>query len=232
MACDAKREYLEREGDSYFERNFNTQKNHGESVGIKLFYEFICRQMAGEGYIAKGKRVLEIGCCYGYNLSYLNNKCGFDCYGIEPSNKAILYGREIYKNQIEITQGTVDNIKYHDEFFDIVIVGTCLYQVDRILLAKALEEIDRVLVKGGFLIVSDFDTPVPCKIENKHNAMTPTFKDNYGDMFLHRPYGYSLVEKKSYTFGGNFVFSANIQERMSTQILYKEKELFYCSMDI
>ena len=47
MSCDAKREYLEREGDAYFERNFDEQKVHGESIGVKLFYNFILCQVRG-----------------------------------------------------------------------------------------------------------------------------------------------------------------------------------------
>lgn len=227
MVCDAKREYLESEGDSYFERNFNVQKVHGKSVGTKLFNDFISNQAGIGGYITKDKKVLEIGCCYGYNLAYLESQCNFKCYGIDLSKKAVSYGKQIFKDKIEIIQGTADELTFGDGFFDVVIAGTCLYQVDRALLAKVLEEIDRVLLTGGFLVISDFDTPVPYKVDNKHNVLTPTFKDNYGDMFLHRPFSYSLVEKRSYTFGGDFVFSMNIQERMSTQILYKEKELYW-----
>ncbi len=231
MSCDAKREYLEREGDAYFERNFDAQKVHGESIGVKLFYNFILCQVRGGVYAIRDKKVLEIGCCYGYNLAYLESQCDFKCYGVEPSPKAVSYGKQIFKDKIEIIQGTADELRFEDEFFDVVIVGTCLYQVDRVLLEQVLKEIDRVLVRGGFLVISDFDTPVPYKVDNKHNAMTPTFKDNYGDMFLHRPFSYSLAEKRSYTFGGDFAFSTNVQERMSTQILYKEKELYYCSME-
>lgn len=41
--------------------------------------------------------MLEVGCSYGYNLAYLKDKYGFDCKGIDPSNKAILYGKKIWR---------------------------------------------------------------------------------------------------------------------------------------
>lgn len=227
MRHDAKMEYLQFEGDNYFERNFNKNSQKETTMGAQLFYEFISRQIGG-GYSVQSKRMLEIGCCYGYNLAYFFDKCGFSCYGIEPSGKAIEYGKQQYNTKVDFLQGTADDLKYVDKFFDVVLVGTCLYQVDRALLRRTLSEIDRVLDCGGFLVISDFDTPVPCKRENKHNELTPTYKDNYGDMFLRFPYKYTLVEKKSYSFNGEFIFSEDIQERVSTQILYKEKgNLFY-----
>ena len=60
MSCDAKREYLEREGDAYFERNFDAQKVHGESIGVKLFYNFILCQVRGGVYAIRDKKVLDL----------------------------------------------------------------------------------------------------------------------------------------------------------------------------
>ncbi len=224
MQYDAKREYMKQEGDAYFRRNFNQEEIVKASIGTKLFHEFISKQMCvGD---CANKKLLEIGCCYGYNLAYLNNECGFESYGIEPSGEAIAYGENLFGDKIEFSQGTVDNLPYEDDFFGVVIVGFCLYQVDRKLLARALSEIDRVLISGGYLVISDFDTPVPCKRENKHNYLTPTYKDNYGDMFRHLPYRYTLIEKKTYSSDGDFIFLDDIQERVSTQIFYKEKDFY------
>ena len=155
-------------------------------------------------------------------MAYLEEKLGFKGYGIEPSKKAINYGKQLFGDSLVFVYGTADSIPYVDDFFDVVMVGTCLYQVDRKLLVRTLSEIDRVMKSGGFLVISDFDTPFLCKRENKHNALAPTYKDNYGDMFLHAPYKYTLVEKRSYSFSGELVFSIDVQDRMSTQIFYKE----------
>ena len=227
MSCDAKKMYLQMEGDAYFERNLEAQKVNGATKGVRLFDDFVMCQVDGGGYVTKDKKVLEVGCCYGYNLAYLESRYDFKCYGIEPSKKAVSYGNQIFKDKIIIKQGTADELTFEDNFFDVVIVGTCLCQVDRILLANTLTEIDRVLRNGGFLVINDFDTPFPCRRDNRHNTATPVFKDNYGEMFLHRPYNYSLVEKRTYDFGGSLAFPVDVQERVSTQILYKEKEMYY-----
>lgn len=176
-----------------------------------------------------GQNLLEIGCCYGYNLAYLNRRFGYEVFGIEPSSKAIEYGKQAFGDKINFMQGTADDLKYSDDFFNVVLVGSCLYQVDRSLIAKTLSEIDRVLLCGGFLVITDFDTPFPCKRENQHNRLTPTYKDNYGAMYLHSPYNYTLVEKRTYSFNGDFVFPDDVQERVSTQILYKEKNYYTMS---
>lgn len=70
------------------------------------------------GYSPKDKKLLEIGCCYGYNLSFLNEKCGFAGYGIEPSDKAIAYGKQLFGNKIEFVQGTADGLPYSDDYFE------------------------------------------------------------------------------------------------------------------
>lgn len=222
MQGDAKAEYLQVEGDKYFERNLKADDQLEATLGAKIFCDFICNQMSE---LPKYK-VLEIGCCYGYNLAYLNRKCGFEVFGVEPSNKAIAYGKELFGNTINFTQGTADDLRYSDNFFNVILVGSCLYQVDRTLLVKTLSEIDRVLLRGGFLVITDFDTPLPCKRENQHNHLTPTYKDDYGEMFLHSPYNYFLVAKRTYSFNGELIFPYNIQERVSTQILYKEMNYY------
>ena len=61
MRHDAKMEYLQFEGDNYFERNFNKNSQKETTMGAQLFYEFISRQIGG-GYSVQSKRMLEIGC--------------------------------------------------------------------------------------------------------------------------------------------------------------------------
>lgn len=43
----AKIQYLQTEGDSYFERNLDANQKREASIGTKLFYDFICNQNRG-----------------------------------------------------------------------------------------------------------------------------------------------------------------------------------------
>lgn len=179
-----------------------------------------------EKYIASYPKeinnLLEIGCSYGYNLNYLSNRLGFECYGLEPSDKAVNFGIERWKisnERVHLIQGISNMLPFNDHAFDVVILGFSLYVTPREMIADSVLEVNRVLKEGGFLILTDFDTPVFYKRVNKHNEGMAVYKEDYAKRFL--TMGFSLVEKTSYSHGGD-CFNPDIQERVSTQILYKE----------
>lgn len=121
---------------------------------------------------------------------------------------------------IELIQGTADSLPFDDEQFNIVIVGFCLYWVDRKYIMKSICEIDRVLKTGGYIFLEDFDTKIPRMRINKHNTDMYTYKMNYADLFLANPQ-YYLCSKEYFSHGKN-KFDADVQERISAQILYKD----------
>ena len=65
--------------------------------------------------------------------------------------------------KLNLKVGSSDNLDFDDLFFDVIILGFCLYLVDRNLIFKTVSEIDRTLKEGGILIINDFDTPFPYK---------------------------------------------------------------------
>lgn len=164
--------------------------------------------------------LLEIGCSYGYNLKKFGD-LGYKCYGIDPSKQAIEYGHRIY-SEINLNIGTADELPYESDMFDVVVLGFCMYQVDRDLIDEVKSEVNRILKCGGFLCITDFDTPYSYINVNHHNENTPTYKMDYSLLFTN-DINYTMIEKHSYSSNGN-VFTEEIYERISTQILYKEKE--------
>ena len=70
------------------------------------------------------------------------------------------------------------------------------------------------------MVITDFDTPIRFQRENSHNESMPVFKEDYSRRFV--DFGYSLIDKKTYSHEST-VFPKDVQERISTQILYKEK---------
>lgn len=82
----------EKECDSWFERNKNAFDENNCSKETQIIAEFL-KRIKSEIVI---HNVLEIGCSYGYNLQYLKNRFGFNCYGIDPSYKAIDFGNSRY----------------------------------------------------------------------------------------------------------------------------------------
>lgn len=205
------------ESNHWFQRNKDAIEKRKESNDAKFIGDFLKKWI--DVYPRKIHRLLEVGCSYGFNLNYYYNLLGIECYGIEPSNEAVEFGRSKYGGVITLEQGMSNNLPYDNNFFDIVILGFCMYQVPRMFLHETIFETDRVLNSGRFLAITDFDTPVYYKRVNIHNKYMPVYKMDVAEPY--RAVGYTLVEKKS-SSSDTFVFNPNVQERISTQILYKE----------
>lgn len=228
---DAKKVFLQVEGDAYFERYLQSA---GISKGTNTLSEFLERN---PNIAAPGKSVLEIGCSDGRNLIYLAQNFELKGFGIEPSEKAITYGQEMLRSggisNVELLRGTSDELPFEDNSMDFVILGFCMYVVDRRYLLKTAAEVDRVLKRGGLLLIEDFDVPHPFQRPNKHNKDIYTYKYDYTSLFLGDP-SYSLIEKKSYSLIeknliekecysiSSYAFDPRVQERVSCCILYKE----------
>ena len=209
------------ESNYYFERNKNAITDADEaSKNAHLAGDFIEKYLkAFPGTINKA---LEIGCNYGYNLNYLSKRHGIECWGVEPSDKAICYGISRYKDvntKVHLSQGISNKLPYADGEFDVVMVGFLMYVTPREMIADTVLEVNRVLREGGFLILTDFDTPMFYKRVNKHNEGMPVYKEDYAKRFISM--GYSIAEKISYSHEGD-CFNPDIQERVSTQIFYRE----------
>lgn len=208
------------EANAWFERNKDAVNETNPSFGILYIADFI--EKFSLIYPQAIKSILEVGASYGYNLNYLQSRFHFDCYGVEASDKAVEYGSNRYDDSITLKQGLSSDIEFEDNCFDMIIVGFSLYTTPRDMVFESLCEFDRVLKHGGFLVITDFDTPVFCKRINKHNGDLPVYKQDYAKAMLGLG-GYTLVEKHSWYHGGN-TFNTDTQERVSTQILYKELE--------
>lgn len=205
------------EADAWFQRNEEALKTQKE---ITKTARFVLQFLKENKILSGGESILEIGSSYGYNLKYLSEQLeGGMYYGIDPSADAIEYGKVKYKQEIELHHGRSDNLPWEDEKMDVVILGFCMYQVDRKYLMRTISEVDRVLKENGFLMLIDFDTDIPYKRENKHTSGIYTFKMKYENLFLANPQ-YYLVEKKSFSHTSH-CFTEDIQERLAFTVLYK-----------
>lgn len=214
---NAKEIFLEYEGDSYFRRNYDALNGDKINPDVLFYSEFLQKK----GYINSDTKIVEIGAANGRNLIHFKNKFGLNVSGVEPSTEAVNYGNEMFFDGKEVLiKGTSDSLPYEDESIDIVLFGFSLFWVDRKYLCRSISEADRVLREGGYLFITDFDTPIPYKRVIVHNKDAFTYKMNYSRLFLSNPQ-YFLVEKKNYSHSGD-VFDQSIQERVSAQILYKE----------
>lgn len=204
--------FMSGEGNRYFGRNRALYENADTEHIPKsiLFYG---------SYIRPGNRVLEIGCCNGINLFHLQSIVPCECFGIDPSQEAIVDGRQRFTN-ISLSTGTSDDLKFGSHEFDFVLFGFCLYLVDRELLPKTVAEADRVLKNNGFLGITDFDMDVPSIRPYKHMPGVYSYKMDYSRLSTAYPH-YSFVSKINFSHSGD-TFHSDPHERVAAPVLYKD----------
>ena len=205
-----KKIFLNTEGDSWFKRNLNH-----DSRNYKDINSFI-------PLIKDKDKILEIGTSDGTKMDYLSRKIpslNLSLFGIDPSYESINLGSDLYPN-LNLKQGTSDQLEFDNHYFDVVILGFCLYLVDRELLFRTISEVDRTLKQGGYLVITDFETPFPVKRKYEHFEGCFSYKNNYSNFFLGGGH-YSLVNKIHFSHSTD-IFNPDINERVSTSVLYKE----------
>jgi ubiquinone/menaquinone biosynthesis C-methylase UbiE len=180
---DQKDEFLESEGDAWFERNHRAFVPQHDPIIAGLFE---LGQSPG--------RVLEIGCSDGARLSALHETFSSECSGIDPSADAVRSAQLRAKN-LDISVGTADKLAFADSQFDLVIFGFCLYLCDVSDHFKIASEADRVLADGGVLVVYDFSSPIPFKNEYIHKPGIWSYKMDWAKMFTWHP-SYRLIARR------------------------------------
>lgn len=121
-----------------------------------------------------------------------------DCYGIDPSKKAIKIAST--KN-VKAYRGTAEKLKFFDQKFDFLIFGFCLYLCDRDDLFKIAYEADRVLKPNGYIIIYDFFSNTHKKIKYSHHKDVFSYKMDYRKLFRWHPF-YSCVYHKQNSYIG------------------------------
>jgi ubiquinone/menaquinone biosynthesis C-methylase UbiE len=197
--------------DNWFERN--REKIASDSATPRSTALFA-------SYIRPGQSVLEIGASNGHQLNRLQQLTSCEAFGIDPSKSAIADGKSKYPS-LRLSAGTADKLEFQDESFDAVILGLCLYLVDRSLLMRAVAESDRVLRRNGMLMIVDFDPAVTHRRPFTHQQGLWSYKMRYPDLWLANP-DYVLAEKCTYSHQGDH-FHADPGERVSAWILVKQQ---------
>lgn len=102
-----------------------------------------------------GSKVLNIGCGAGDLENYVlkKQKKNLQWVGVDISPKSLKECRENFKNA-KFELGDILKLKYKDESFDIVILSEIMEHISPKNTFRALKEVNRVLRRGGRLVVS------------------------------------------------------------------------------
>ena len=126
---------------------------------------------------------MEIGCANGKNLNQYSKLCNSKkSYGIDLSKKAINDGKRRFKNLklLNLSSIEIDKIK---ESFDFIICGFFLYHLDRELIFKQFDMINKKLSDNGLLLIWDFDSLFKHSNKDFNTKNLISFKMSY-DSFL------------------------------------------------
>ena len=190
--------FLQSEGDAWFTRNQEGVADRKLPENDALLRELLNFVPAKTG----GLKVLEVGCGAGTRLAWLKNNLNADCYGIEPSARAVAAA---CAKGINVKQGTADALPFDSQSIDIVIFGFFLYLCDREDLFHIANEADRVLRSPGWLMIMDFFSPTPKARTYHHCPGVQSYKMDYRTLFTWHPDYECMTHKirhhseKSYT---------------------------------
>lgn len=208
------------EADNWYQRNRGVKYTAEDDVVIKVLKE----------YSASPSSALEIGCSTGYRLHALATTFnGVRVTGIEPSQKAIMYGKEEYP-EVNFVPGTAGQMtELEMASFDLVIIGFVLYVVDRDMLLKVVAETDRVLRDGGILMIIDFFSEKPARNPYQHitDIKAYAYKQNYEEIFTASKL-YHLLDKRSMSHSTKtYDLSDDFYDKYAVTTLRKDLSVAY-----
>lgn len=196
-------------GEEYTDRNTQMvselDRDYAEELGVSattLFQEALRNLPISS--------VLEIGCNIGNKLAVLN-KVGFkNLTGIEPQRYAINRGKKLYPF-ITFQQGTVFDLPYPDNCFDLVFTSDVLIHISPKHLAKAIKEIVRV--SRRFILGFEFysDKPQTVVYRSHHDLL---WRRNYKQDYLKLFPDVSVVYEKKFNHNEQITGARGLQSEL------------------
>jgi ubiquinone/menaquinone biosynthesis C-methylase UbiE len=168
------------EGDQYFYRNAEANQKNYESALADPSTDAITTALLK----LKPKSLLEIGTGNGWRLALARKFIGARCIGTDPSSIAIADGIKRFP-EITLSVGTADDLGSTQ--VDAVVFAFCLYLCDRSDLFTIAAEADRVLNRGGHILVYDFCTTHAYSNEYRHKPGVMSYKMDYSRLWSWHP---------------------------------------------
>ena len=134
----------------------------------QIRYEHFHRYAACSNVVS-GKKVLDIACGEGYGSALLAQHA-HSVFGVDISDAAVAHARSSYENKInnvQFKQGSADAIPFPDASFEVVVSFETLEHLST--QEEMLDEIKRVLVPNGVLIISTPERSAYAEADGGHN---------------------------------------------------------------
>ena len=163
------------------------------------------------------KRVLEIGAADGLRLAALRTRLPVaQVVALDPSHEALRAGAQ---RCIAGARATAERLPFRDGAFELVILGFCLYLVDREDLFAIAAEVDRVLAATAHVAIFDFLPDAPQRRAYAHAPGLYSYKMDYAQMFLWNP-AYRRVALRELTHPGGD--PRRVEDRLAVSVLARD----------
>lgn len=126
----------------------------------------VFRKLAGKR-LSKGRKIIDLGCGTGAFSRRFFQGIDAELFGMDISVKAIKMARA-ESNNINYIVGDVEDLKFKDESFDVVIFSGMLHHFPNI--KKSLAEGYRILKKGGCVLSYDPNIKNPFMWLYRHHS--------------------------------------------------------------
>jgi SAM-dependent methyltransferase len=115
------------------------------------------KRIAGHYGLKPGDRVLDVGCGKGFLIfELLQAVPGLRVAGIDVSTYAIANAKEEVRPYLQV--GSAVSLPYPDRSFDVVLSINTLHNLQLPELELALREIERVAIRGKYVVVDGYRT--------------------------------------------------------------------------
>lgn len=126
----------------------------------------IFKKLAGKR-LSKGHRIIDLGCGTGAFSRRFFQGLNAELLGMDISANAVKIAAQESKD-INYIVGDVENIKFEDEYFDVVVFSGMLHHFPSI--KKSLSEGYRILKKGGCMLSYDPNVKNPFMWLYRHHS--------------------------------------------------------------
>ena len=123
-----------------------------------MMYKGVVQRIKTQPFIS----ILDIGCGTGTMLSMVIDECkDVKAYGIDFSEKMMEKASALLGSKVQLTVGDSDSLPWPGGSFDLVVCNSAFHHFPEPV--KALNEIRRVLIPGGRIIIADPWWPNPLR---------------------------------------------------------------------
>ncbi len=115
----------------------------------------VAREIISEYKLAKGMRVLDVGCAKGFLVKDLLTECpGLEVFGLDISAYALLQCEKEVVGRLH--KGDACNLPFPSKSFDLVLSINTIHNLDSRGVHLALKEIERVKISDSYVVVDSY----------------------------------------------------------------------------